>query len=88
MLPAEHLAKGNAAVSQVQALASLFTPFLGGMTYAAFGLLPVLWGAVLCFYLTAGRLRLRRLAAVFLGFGLCLLPAGLVFALPLNSSVR
>ena len=187
MLPAEHLAKGNAAVSQVQALASLFTPFLGGMAYAAFGLLPVLWGTVLCFYLTAGlecgirlavqkgqsrnaartvrqdlaasvrflrrdrpeilrllllaalvslfvagtavvgfpylvrtalglpaeayglaesamgaaavlgsvfvgltagRLRLRWLAAVFLGFGLCLLPAGLVFALPLNASVR
>src|SRR5699024_7805521 len=38
--------------------------------------------------LTAGRLRLRWLAAVFLGFGLCLLPAGLVFALPLNASVR
>ena len=176
MLPAEHLAKGNAAVSQVQALASLFTPFLGGMAYAAFGLLPVLWGTVLCFYLTAGlecgirlavqkgqsrnaartvrqdlaasvrflrrdrpeilrllllaalvslfvagtavglpaeayglaesamgaaavlgsvfvgltagRLRLRWLAAVFLGFGLCLLPAGLVFALPLNAAAR
>ena len=177
MLPAEHLAKGNAAVSQVQALASLFTPFLGGMAYAAFGLLPVLWGTVLCFYLTAGlecgiRLAVQKgqsrnaartvrqdlaasvrflrrdrpeilrllllaalvslfvagtavvgfpylvrtalglpaeayglaesamgaaavlgsvfvgLTAVFLGFGLCLLPAGLVFALPLNASVR
>lgn len=188
MLPEEHLAKGNAAVSQIQAVASLFTPFLGSVVYAAFGLRPVLVGAVLCFYLTAalergirlpgggsgqhpdsprtvrqdlavsvrflrreqpailqllllaalvslfvagtavvgfpylvrtvlglpaeyygfaesamgvaavlgsvfvgmtaGRLRLRWLAAVFLGFGLCLFPAGLAFVLPLGAAGR
>lgn len=53
MLPAEHLMKGNAAVNQVQAIASLVTPFLGSIVYAAFGLMPVLWGTVLCFFLTA-----------------------------------
>ena len=45
--------KGNAAVNQVQAIAGLITPFLGSLVYAAFGLTPVLWGTVACFFLTA-----------------------------------
>lgn len=53
MLTEENLIKGNAAVSQVQAIASLVTPFLGSIAYAAFGLTPVLWGTGLCFFLTA-----------------------------------
>ena len=53
MLSEENLLKGNAAVNQVQAAASLITPFLGSVVYAAFGLAPVLWGAVVCFFLTA-----------------------------------
>ena len=57
-----------------------------GLAESAMGAAAVL-GSVFV-GLTAGRLRLRWLAAVFLGFGLCLLPAGLVFALPLNASVR
>ncbi|PWM56253.1 MAG: MFS transporter [Subdoligranulum variabile] len=65
MLPTEHLVKGNAAVSQIQAITSLFTPFLGSAAYAAFGLRPVLWGAVACFFVTAAlecliRLEYRR----------------------------
>lgn len=188
MLSGANLARGNAAVSQVQAVTSLFTPFLGSVVYAAFGLPPVLWGAAACFFLTAllerqihledpdpahgprpgvplredvrtclhflrreqpgilkllllaalvslfvagtavvgfpylvrtvldlsaehygaaesamgvsailgslfvgwraQTLRLRRLAAVFVGFGLCLLPAGLAFLLPLGPLAR
>lgn len=53
MLSGENLMKGNATVSQVQAIASLATPFLGSVAYTAFGLTPVLWGGVLCFFLTA-----------------------------------
>ena len=45
--------KGNAAVNQVQAIAGLVTPFLGSLAYSAFGLTPVLWGTVVCFFLTA-----------------------------------
>ena len=68
MLSRENLIKGNAAVSQVQAIASLFAPFLGSIIYAAFGLIPVLWGTVVCFFLTAFlecfiRLEYRKTAA-------------------------
>src|SRR5699024_3950801 len=64
-----------------------------GLPAEAYGLAESAMGAAAVLVsvfvgLTAGRLRLRWLAAVFLGFGLCLLPAGLVFALPLNASVR
>lgn len=184
MLSGDRLAKGNAAVSQVQAITSMLAPFFGSVAYAAFGLTPVLWGAAACFFLTAllecfiqldrpkvehsmragailredltasmrflrreqpgilkllllaalvslfvagtavvgfpylvrtvlglsaehygaaesamgvsailgslfagltaQKLRLRRLSAVFVGFGLCLLPAGLAFLLPIG----
>lgn len=53
MLSGDNLMKGNAAVNQVQAIAGLVTPFLGSLVYAAFGLTPVLWGTVACFFLTA-----------------------------------
>ena len=53
MLSGNNLMKGNAAVNQVQAIAGLITPFLGSLVYAAFGLTPVLWGTVACFFLTA-----------------------------------
>lgn len=53
MLSGDNLMKGNAAVSQVQAIASLITPFLGSIVYTAFGLMPVIWGAAACFFLTA-----------------------------------
>ena len=53
MLSGDNLMKGNAAVNQVQAIAGLITPFLGSLVYAAFGLTPVLWGTVVCFFLTA-----------------------------------
>lgn len=53
MLSEENLLKGNSVVNQVQAIASLFTPFLGSLLYSSFGLLPVLWGTAVCFFLTA-----------------------------------
>lgn len=53
MLSGENLLKGNAVVAQVQALTGLVTPFLGSVAYTAWGLRPVLWGTVGCFFLTA-----------------------------------
>lgn len=53
MLSGEYLIKGNAAVSQVQAIAGLITPFLGSVAYTAFGLIPVIRVTALCFFLTA-----------------------------------
>ena len=53
MLSGSNIVKGNAIVNQVSSIASLITPFLGSVFYAAFGIRPVFYGAVLCFFLTA-----------------------------------
>ena len=53
MLAGQNVLRGNAMVSQVQAAASLVTPFLGSLFYTAFGLRPVFYAAVACFFLTA-----------------------------------
>ncbi len=53
MLSGDNILKGNAVVNQVAAIASLVTPFLGSMFYGAFGIRPVFYGAVACFFLTA-----------------------------------
>ena len=54
LLSGERLLRGNSVVNQIQALAGLVTPFLGGLAYAGLGLGPVLLAAGLCFLLTAG----------------------------------
>lgn len=53
ILSGDNLMRGNAAVNQAQAITGLVTPFLGSIIYAAFGLTPILWGTVACFFLTA-----------------------------------
>lgn len=53
MLSGENVLRGNAAVSQVQAVTSLVTPFLGAAAYSAFGLGSVMLAAAACFFLTA-----------------------------------
>ena len=53
MQTGENLLKGNAAVSQVQAVAGLVTPFLGSLFYTAVGIRPVLAVCAACFFLTA-----------------------------------
>ena len=42
----------------------------------------------LCAALLAKRLRLRSLGVIFIGFGLCLLPGGIAFLLPLGAGAR
>ena len=53
LLSGDNVLRGNALVSQVQAVASLVTPFLGSVVYASFGLAPVVHTAAACFFVTA-----------------------------------
>lgn len=53
MLSGDCIVKGNAVVSQVTALASLITPFLGSIFYTAWGIRSVFYAAVVCFFVTA-----------------------------------
>ena len=53
MVSPQNLVQGNAVVSQVSAVTSLVTPFLGSLFYTAFGIGPVFAAAVACFWLTA-----------------------------------
>ena len=53
MLSGNNIMKGNAVVNQVAAVAALIAPILGSVLYTAFGLKPVLYAGVLCFFITA-----------------------------------
>ena len=53
MVSPQNLVQGNAVVSQVSAVTSLATPFLGSLFYTAFGIEPVFAAAGVCFWLTA-----------------------------------
>ena len=53
MVSPQNLVQGNAVVSQVSAVTSLVTPFLGSLFYTAFGIGPVFAAAVVCFWMTA-----------------------------------
>ncbi|NLZ46856.1 MAG: MFS transporter [Clostridiales bacterium] len=54
MLIGDNIIKGNAVVNQVGAIAALIAPILGSLFYTALGIKPVMYIAVLCFFLTAG----------------------------------
>ncbi len=53
MLQGSNILKGNAVVNQVASLSYLTAPILGGVLYAMFGLKPVMYASVGCFFLTA-----------------------------------
>lgn len=53
MQSGDNIIKGNAVVDQVAAVAALIAPILGSVLYTAFGLKPVLYAGVLCFFVTA-----------------------------------
>ncbi|OUP48783.1 MFS transporter [Lachnoclostridium sp. An181] len=53
MLSGDNILKGNAIVNQVASIATLITPFLGSMFYTAFGIQPVFYASVACFFVTA-----------------------------------
>ena len=53
MLQGDNIMKGNAVVNQVASLSYLIAPMLGGVLYAMFGLKPVMYASVVCFFITA-----------------------------------
>ena len=53
MLQGDNIMKGNAVVNQVASLSYLVAPMLGGVLYAIFGLKPVMYASVACFFITA-----------------------------------
>ncbi len=53
MLQGDNIMKGNAVVNQVASLSYLAAPMLGGILYAVFGLKPVMYASVVCFFITA-----------------------------------
>ncbi len=53
MLQGDNIMKGNAVVNQVASLSYLVAPMLGGVLYTVFGLKPVMYGSVVCFFITA-----------------------------------
>ena len=53
MLQGDNIMKGNAVVNQVASISYLTAPMLGGVLYAMFGLKPVMYASVVCFFITA-----------------------------------
>lgn len=53
MLTGDNIIRGNAVVNQVASISYLTAPLLGGILYAAFGLKPVMYASVVCFFITA-----------------------------------
>lgn len=53
MQSGDNIIKGNAVVNQVAAVAALIAPILGSILYTTFGVKPILFAGVLCFFVTA-----------------------------------
>lgn len=49
----EHIMEANSVINAISSFASLLGPVLGGILYSAYGLKPVLWGCIACFFLSA-----------------------------------
>ena len=53
MLEGDNITKGNAVINQVASLSYLTAPMTGGFLYSIFGLKPVMYTSVGCFFITA-----------------------------------
>jgi MFS family permease len=53
MQTGDNIIKGNAVISQIASLAYLIAPILGSLLYTAFGLKPVMYASIACFFITA-----------------------------------
>lgn len=53
MQTGDNIIKGNAVVNQIAAVSTLIAPILGSVLYTAFGLKPVMFTSIACFFLTA-----------------------------------
>lgn len=49
----ENLVAGNSVINIISSFASLLGPVLGGLLYSTYGLEPVLWVCMVCFFLSA-----------------------------------
>ena len=49
----EHLMAANSCINTISSFSSLTGPVLGGILYSAYGLEPVLWVCIACFFLSA-----------------------------------
>ena len=49
----EQLTSANAVINMVQTLSALLGPVIGGVLFGAFGLRPILWVGIVCFFLSA-----------------------------------
>ena len=48
-----HIMEANSIINAISSFASLLGPVLGGILYSAYGIVPVLWGCTVCFFLSA-----------------------------------
>lgn len=53
MLTGDNIMKGNAVVNQVASLSYLIAPMFGSILYSLFGLKPVMYASIICFFVTA-----------------------------------
>lgn len=53
MQTGDNIIKGNVVVNQITAVAALIAPILGSVLYVTFGLKPVMYASIICFFLTA-----------------------------------
>ena len=49
----EQLTSANAVINMVQTLSALLGPVIGGVLFGAFGIRPILWVGMACFFLSA-----------------------------------
>lgn len=78
MLTGDNIIRGNAVVNQTASISYLTAPLLGGIFYSAFGIKPVMYASVLCFFVTAfleGFIRLDYRPAGFGGNALAVAKA-------------
>ena len=50
---AEQLTSANAVINMVNTLSALLGPVIGGVLFGAFGIRPILWVGIFCFFLSA-----------------------------------
>ena len=53
LLAAERLTSANAVINMVGTLSGLLGPVIGGVLFGAFGIRPILWVSIGCFFLSA-----------------------------------
>ncbi len=49
----EHFIEANSVINTISSFASLIGPVLGGILYSTYGLKPVLWVCMVCFFISA-----------------------------------